>query len=90
MFSRGIWMSPTIPLEIRKEEKVPMISSFLFSCRGAFLMGSFLVWRVFHLTYKVRHLEMLYYKLIKDVTLLQQKKGGDADDDADISEEMIE
>jgi len=45
---------------------------------------------VFHLTYKVRHLEMLYHRLMKDVTLLQQKNGGDVDNDADISEEMNE
>jgi hypothetical protein len=49
-------------------------------------MGSFLVWRVFHLTYKVRHLEILYHKLMKDVTLLQQKNGGDSN----ISDEMNE
>ena len=79
--------------ETRKEDKVP-ITTFLFSCRGVFVIGSFLLWRVFHLTYKVRHLEMLYHKLMKDVTLLQQQKNGgdvdDADNDIDISEEMKE
>ena len=87
MFSRSTGRSSGVfSGETRKEEKVP-ITTFLFSCRGVFVMGSFLLWRVFHLSYKVRHLEMLYYKLMKDV---QQKNGGDVDNDADISDELNE